>query len=82
MAFIDADKSGYIDYFELLVPKLSPRGLILVDNVLWDGQVTDQADTSTDTVALREFSRHVLADPRVDVALLPIGDGLSFITLA
>lgn len=82
MAFIDADKTGYVDYFEMLVPMLSRRGVIMVDNVLWDGQVTDPEDTSEDTVALRRFSQHVLNDPRVDVALLPIGDGLSFITLA
>lgn len=82
LAFIDADKTGYLGYFEQLVPMLSERGVILVDNVLWDGQVADETDTSADTVALREFSAHVLADPRVAVALLPIGDGLSFITLA
>jgi caffeoyl-CoA O-methyltransferase len=62
------------------MPMLSERGVIMVDNVLWDGQITDQDDQSADTVALREFSAHVLADERVEVALLPIGDGLSFIT--
>lgn len=82
MAFIDADKTGYLQYFELLVPKLSERGVILVDNVLWDGNVTNPDDNSADTIALREFSARVLADPRVRVALLPIGDGLSFITRA
>ncbi|MEM9652815.1 MAG: class I SAM-dependent methyltransferase [Actinomycetota bacterium] len=82
MAFIDADKTGYLGYFEQLVPMLSERGVILVDNVLWDGAVASKRDKSADTVALREFSAHVLADPRVNVALLPIGDGLSFITLA
>lgn len=82
MAFIDADKTGYLTYYELLVPMLSERGVIMVDNVLWDGQVTDDKDNSADTVALREFSAHVLADERVQVALLPIGDGLSFITRA
>ncbi len=82
MAFIDADKSGYINYFEQLVPMLAPRGVILVDNVLWDGQVVDRDDQTRDTVALREFNDHVLADDRVEVALLPIGDGVSMITLA
>jgi caffeoyl-CoA O-methyltransferase len=81
MAFIDADKTGYIGYFEALVPVLAERGVILVDNVLWDGQVTDQTDTSDSTEALRAFNAHVVADPRVDVALLPVGDGLSMITL-
>lgn len=82
MAFIDADKTGYIGYFEQLVPLLSETGVILVDNVLWDGQIVDLEDHRADTVALREFNDHVLADDRVDVALLPIGDGLSMITLA
>ena len=82
MAFIDADKPGYIGYFEQLVPMLGPRGVILVDNVLWDGQVVDPDDQSRDTVALRAFNDHVLADDRVEVALLPIGDGLSMISLA
>jgi caffeoyl-CoA O-methyltransferase len=81
MAFIDADKTGYIAYFEALVPSLAERGVILVDNVLWDGQVTNRADTSDSTEALRAFNAHVVADPRVDVALLPVGDGLSMITL-
>lgn len=80
MAFIDADKTGYLGYYEQLLPMLSERGVILVDNVLWDGQVADPTDTSDDTIALREFNAHVLADPRVEVALLPVGDGLSFIT--
>ncbi len=82
MAFIDADKTGYVGYFEQLVPMLAPRGVILVDNVLWDGKIVDDADQRPDTVALREFNQHVLNDPRVEVALLPIGDGLSMITLA
>lgn len=80
MAFIDADKTGYIGYFEQLVPLLADRGVILVDNVLWDGQIANDSDQSESTVALRQFSAHVLADDRVDVALLPIGDGLSMIT--
>ncbi|MGI9596854.1 MAG: O-methyltransferase [Acidimicrobiales bacterium] len=82
MAFIDADKTGYIGYFEQLVPLLSGRGVILVDNVLWNGQIVDPDDQRADTVALRDFSTHVLADARVEVALLPIGDGLSMITMA
>ncbi len=82
LAFIDADKTGYLGYFEQLVPLLSERGVILVDNVLWSGRVVGDADTSADTVALRAFNAHVHADPRVDVALLPIGDGLSMISLA
>lgn len=82
LAFIDADKTGYLRYFEQLVPLLSERGVILVDNVLWSGRVAGDDDQQPDTVALRAFNAHVVADPRVEVALLPIGDGLSMITLA
>ncbi len=80
LAFIDADKTGYLAYFEALLPLLSERGVILVDNVLWGGRIADDEDQRADTVALRAFNDHVLGDPRVDVALLPIGDGLSMIT--
>ena len=82
LAFLDADKSGYIDYFEQLVPMLSPRGVILVDNVLWSGRVAREVHQQDDTIALREFNSHVMTDTRVQVAMLPIGDGLSMITLA
>lgn len=79
LAFIDADKGGYIAYYTELVPRLSPRGVILVDNVLWSGNVADPAETDSATEALRAFNAHVLADDRVRVALLPVGDGLSII---
>ena len=82
LAFVDADKTGYIGYFEQLVPMLSQRGVILVDNVLWSGRVAGHEDQQEDTVALRKFNAHVVADKRVQVAMLPIGDGLSMITLA
>lgn len=78
-AFIDADKAGYLDYYEELVPRLSTKGIIAVDNTLWDGQVVDAADTSVDTVALRVFNDHVVADPRTSCALTPIGDGLTLL---
>ena len=79
MAFIDADKASYIDYYEELVPRLSARGVILVDNVLWDGHVADPGHTDATTEALRAFNAHVIADERVLVSLLPVGDGLSVI---
>ncbi len=82
LAFVDADKTGYVGYFEQLVPMLSPKGVILVDNVLWSGRVASSEDRQEDTVALRAFNAHVLADERVQVAMLPIGDGLSMIKLA
>lgn len=82
LAFIDADKTGYLGYLHQLIPLMHERSVVLVDNVLWDGQIVDPDDQSPDTIALREFNAAMLADQRVDVALLPIGDGLSMITLA
>lgn len=82
LAFIDADKSGYQGYVDQLIPLMHHRSVVLVDNVLWDGFVTHEADQSHDTVALRAFNDAMVADSRIDVALLPIGDGLSMITLA
>ena len=78
-AFIDADKEGYHGYYEELVPRLSQRGLIAVDNTLWSGAVFDEGDTSADTVALRAFNAHVAADPRTEVVLVTVGDGLTLI---
>lgn len=80
LAFIDADKAGYIDYYEELVKRLRPGGLILVDNVLAFGQVTNMDVTETDVQAIRDFNDHVMADDRVDQVMLPIADGLTFIT--
>ena len=80
LAFIDADKSSYLAYYEELVPRLSPRGVILVDNALWDGHVANPAQTDPTTEHLRAFNARVVADERVLVALLPVGDGLSMIT--
>lgn len=82
LAFIDAAKAEYVDYYEELVPRLSERGVILVDNVLWDGLVADPERGDAATEALRAFSAHAAADPRTTVALLPVGDGLSMITRA
>ena len=78
-AFIDADKESYIDYYTELVPRLSDAGVILVDNVLWSGNVADPGQTDTTTEALRAFNAHVVRDDRVLVSLLPVGDGLSLI---
>jgi len=77
MAFIDADKTGYSVYYEEILERMRPGGLILVDNVLWSGAVIDRSDTSRDTVALRAFNDMVIADARVEVVMLPIADGLT-----
>ncbi len=79
-AFIDADKSGYAEYFELLLPRLAPEGLIVVDNVLASGAVLDPSSNSAEAIAA--FNDQVAADERVDVVLLPVADGLSLITHA
>ena len=80
-AFIDADKTGYLDYYESLVPRLSTKGMIAVDNTLWSGKVLDDEVDDADTVALREFNDRVVADDRTLVAMTPIGDGLTLIRL-
>lgn len=79
-AFIDADKGNYIAYYEAILEHLAPRGVILVDNVLWGGAVADPAATGDDVEAIRRFNDHVVADPRVDQVMLPIADGLTMIT--
>ncbi|MFN3218569.1 MAG: O-methyltransferase [Acidimicrobiales bacterium] len=78
-AFIDADKSGYTSYYEEILARLSPDGMIAVDNTLWSGAVIDDTDTSVDTVALRAFNAHVAADDRTVQVITPIGDGLTLI---
>lgn len=79
LAFIDADKAGYVDYYEAIMARLRPGGVILADNVLWYGRVTDPGADDEDTVAIRAFNEHVLGDARVEVVVLPVADGLSVI---
>jgi predicted O-methyltransferase YrrM len=76
-AFIDADKGAYADYYERLLALLRPGGLIAVDNTLWDGDVADAANQEPDTVAIRAFNEKLRDDERVDLSLVPIGDGLT-----
>ncbi len=76
-AFIDADKGGYHAYYERLLRLIRPGGLIAVDNTLWSGAVADPGDRAADTLAIREFNDRLLADQRIDLSLLPIGDGLT-----
>ena len=82
LVFIDADKAGYPDYFEAVLPKLSPRGLIAADNTLWSGRILDPADTSEDTVALRRFNDALAVDPRVVVVQTTVRDGVTLIRRA
>lgn len=79
LAFIDADKTNYGRYYDLLLPRLRPNGVMLVDNTLWSGKVLDPSDTSDDTVALRAFNAKVAADATVEAVMLTIGDGVTVI---
>jgi len=76
-AFIDADKTGYTDYYEQLLTLLRSGGLIVADNTLWSGRVADPAVMDEDTQALRAFNDCLHADERIDLSLVPIGDGLT-----
>jgi len=76
-AFIDADKTNYIAYYERCLELLRPGGVILVDNVLWSGAVADAANQEEDTVALRAFNEYLHGDERIDLSMLPLADGLS-----
>jgi caffeoyl-CoA O-methyltransferase len=77
LAFIDADKPGYIGYWEELIPRMRPGGVILVDNVFMGGQVVGP-DPGESGVAIREFNDHAAADERMELVMLPIADGLTF----
>ncbi|MEO8925909.1 MAG: class I SAM-dependent methyltransferase [Caulobacteraceae bacterium] len=79
LMFIDADKTGYDTYYELGLRLMRAGGLILIDNMLWNGAVADAADTSADTVALRALAAKLHADDRVDMTLATVGDGLSVV---
>ena len=77
LAFIDADKRNYLNYYERCMRLVRRGGVIAIDNTLWGGSVADSRHKDADTQAIRAFNRRVYRDRRVDVALLPIGDGLT-----
>ena len=77
LIFIDADKGNYLAYYEAGLDLLRPGGLIAVDNTLWDGRVADAAVNDDDTRAIRAFNAALHDDARVDLSLVPIGDGLT-----
>ncbi|HEV3401572.1 MAG TPA: class I SAM-dependent methyltransferase [Acidimicrobiales bacterium] len=79
LVFIDADKVEYRDYYEAVLPLLSDRGVIAVDNVLWSGRVLDPDDERDDTRAIAAFNDHVTSDPRVVAVMLTIRDGVTLI---
>jgi len=79
LAFIDADKHNYSNYFDLILPKLRPGGFIMADNVLWSGRVLTPNEKDKETTGLRNFVAHVANTPEVEQVLLPIRDGIMLI---
>jgi caffeoyl-CoA O-methyltransferase len=76
LVFIDADKGGYVSYWNELVPRVRPGGLLLADNVLWSGRIVDDTADDADTQALRAFNDMVAGDDRVEQVVLTAFDGL------
>lgn len=79
--FIDADKTNYLKYYELALILISPKGLIAIDNVLWDAQVINEKDTSAQTREIRKLNEFIQQDNRVDISMLPVADGLFLVRL-
>ena len=77
LAFVDADKEGYLDYFEAILPRLREGGILLADNTLWGGRVLDPDARDADTAAIRAFNDALVADDRVRVVILTVGDGVT-----
>jgi predicted O-methyltransferase YrrM len=79
LIFLDADKANYLNYFNLLIPKLNPKGILIADNVLWSGKVLEETSSikDMDTLALKKFNEYVTNDHRVETLLLPLRDGLT-----
>ena len=78
LVFIDADKHNYLNYYKLVLERMRPGGLIIADNVLWSGKVLETPKANdADTKALVEYNTYVVSDPKVEVVLMPVRDGLS-----
>lgn len=77
--FIDADKTNYLQYYELALQLINPRGIIAIDNIFWDGNVVNEEDTRAQTREIRKLNDFIQNDARVFVSLLPIADGLFLI---
>jgi caffeoyl-CoA O-methyltransferase len=77
VAFIDADKESYLDYWREVIPRMRPGGLIMTDSTFAGGRVIDAGNDSPVVIAIRDFNDHAAADDRVDVVMVPIGDGLT-----
>jgi len=79
LIFIDADKNNYPNYYELSLRLVPSNGIIIIDNMLWHGDVADASKNDSQTKTIRELSTHINQDDRVEFSLLPLSDGLSFI---
>ncbi len=79
LVFIDANKGDYLNYYEEGLRVLKPNGVLLVDNVLWKGRVIDSSYTDSSTNIIRELNTHIRNDPRVDICMVPIGDGITIV---
>ena len=79
IVFIDADKTGYIEYYEMVLPRLSERGIIVADNVLFHGQVFESPVKGKSAIAIEAFNKHVAADARTEQVMLTVRDGLLLI---
>ncbi len=78
-AFIDADKTNYAIYYEEILKRMRPSGLILLDNVLWSGRIMDESAQDTDTQALRKINDFIAQDSRVEAVMLAVADGLTIV---
>ena len=76
-AFIDADKTNYQIYYELCLKLIRQGGVIVIDNVLWGGAVTDSNRNDADTEAIRDLNQFIATDERVSISMIPVGDGLT-----
>jgi caffeoyl-CoA O-methyltransferase len=79
LAFIDADKPNYINYYDELLPRMRANGLLIVDNVLWSGSVIDPNANDENVRAIRAFNDHLANDARVDKVMLPVSDGITLV---
>jgi caffeoyl-CoA O-methyltransferase len=77
--FVDADKTSYKIYYEEILKRLRPNGLLLIDNVLWDGHVIDASDKSEDTEAIRKLNDFIATDTRVEAVMIPVSDGITIV---
>ena len=76
LVFIDADKKNYLNYYDLVIERMNPGGIILADNILWSRKLIDEAAQDRETVLLRKYNERIQADERVENILLPIRDGI------